>query len=499
MLVALRDRKGAAMVTKKRERLVLLTTALMFGLFAASASFAQNCCTHQGQSVQCPAGLPPESGSVEFVPGGTEWVTPSGAKVFVPQTSFAACTSPPPSSSTPSTTPAPPTSPAKPPSPAPPATTTPPRTTTPSPTAPTQQPTTTVPLGTTTPRWPTPPPVDSGDGTEFRARPLNEPDSTVVPIPGKPSDDAKATEEQIQRLRQLREQQPPQERTPSTPDQPPPTVSPPDELVLHGRPHDALCPGKGCTSDLKEDPAISCLRRTHATISDGHGVPHTATLDTQLGLALGIDFAGVGQGPANEAAGTPAYDCGGVFYGPGGKPKKVPPFPPSTARTDADVVSWGASVAAFYQTAYTDAKQGRKLSAGKALLCTNWAETYFSTNPDPSLLQAMTALQQMGAEQMIGQDNVWLTNIVKAGATRGCSTPAPLARRVTTGWWVPLEDAKAFDRLFRDCAEPDVNHVGGCPHSFDTPGGPGNHVNDRYLFDAQNSTNTSQAAAFFGD
>ena len=60
-----------------------------------SASDAKNCCSHQGQSVKCPQGLPGGSSSVEFVTGGTTWQTPTGSQVFVPQTSFPTCTSTP--------------------------------------------------------------------------------------------------------------------------------------------------------------------------------------------------------------------------------------------------------------------------------------------------------------------------------------------------------------------------------------------------------------------
>jgi len=67
----------------------------------------QNCCTHLKQSVQCPQSLPPGSQSVEFVPGGTQWVTPSGTSVFVPQTTFPAC------STTPQTSPQSPTTPSQ--------------------------------------------------------------------------------------------------------------------------------------------------------------------------------------------------------------------------------------------------------------------------------------------------------------------------------------------------------------------------------------------------
>ncbi len=247
---------------------------------------------------------------------------------------------------------------------------------------------------------------------------------------------------------------------------------------------------------LKEDPAMSCFRRTWATVRDEHGVVHTETLYVQLGNALGIDFAKI-QPCATNVCSANAYDCGGVFYDTKGQPIRVPPFPAS-AQTDAAVDSWRDSVTAFYQGAYTDTK-GQKLSPGKAALCETWAHVYFATNPDTSVLGAMTELQQMGAEKMVGQDFGWITNILSAGEKSGCATPASLADHRIDGWWIPMEHARAFHAGFRNCAEPDVNNVGGCPHSFDAPKGPGNHVNDKYILDAENSKQNVRATAFIGD
>ncbi len=56
-----------------------------------SSSTADDCCAHQGGPVTCPPGLPPGSSSVQFVPGGTQWMTPAGASVFVPATTFVYC------------------------------------------------------------------------------------------------------------------------------------------------------------------------------------------------------------------------------------------------------------------------------------------------------------------------------------------------------------------------------------------------------------------------
>ena len=57
-------------------------------------ALADDCCEHLGQKVACPQNLPPGSRSVQFVPGGTQWVTPSGSSVTVPQTNFAPCSTP---------------------------------------------------------------------------------------------------------------------------------------------------------------------------------------------------------------------------------------------------------------------------------------------------------------------------------------------------------------------------------------------------------------------
>lgn len=60
--------------------LVVCATVLGAVLIAAAPVRADDCnkCTHQGKPVKCPADLPPGSKSVEFVPGGTQWVTPTG-------------------------------------------------------------------------------------------------------------------------------------------------------------------------------------------------------------------------------------------------------------------------------------------------------------------------------------------------------------------------------------------------------------------------------------
>jgi hypothetical protein len=445
--------------------------ALAATLFFTASVTAQDCCSHLGKEVQCPPGLAPGSASVEFVPGGTQWQTPTGASVFVPQTSFPACTSTPQQPTLPKAQPTPPTTtppiPTKPQPPAP--TTTPPTVTKPQLTQPTPAPPTAPkpPSGQTLERFPVlpppaiaPPEFGGGDGT--RGPLLNQPpEQPMVPAPPSP-DAGKTTHEQIQRLgREFRGQQVASQEV-----------------------------------KLKEDPAMACYRRTQATVLDGHAVGHTTDLQTQLGSALGIERAEIGCA-AGVLCQSPAYDCAGDFYDASGKLTRVPAFP-ATAGTDADVASWLATVNAFYEGSYTDAKKAHKLSPGKVQLCVAWARVHFQANPDPSVLQAMTALQEIGGESMVGIDSVWLTNIVRAAEGRGCSTPAPLARNEISGWWVPTADAAAFYAQFRDCARPDVNKLGGCPHPFDAF--PGNHVNDDYLFDAESlGARPNAAAAMIGD
>src|SRR5262245_35836458 len=128
-------------MTKRLGQIAIVAVATALVLLV-SATVAAQCCTHLGQSVQCPPGLPPGSGSLDFVQGGTMWGTPSGGKVFVPSATFAACSGTPTAPgapSQPSTTP--PTSPTAPPA------------TTPKP-SPSNPPTATTPATTTTPPTP---------------------------------------------------------------------------------------------------------------------------------------------------------------------------------------------------------------------------------------------------------------------------------------------------------------------------------------------------------
>jgi hypothetical protein len=458
-----------------------LEVAMAFSAPADASAVMQDCCTHQGGSVQCPPGLPPGSGSVQFIAGGTIWRTPDGRTVTVPQATFAACT---PASTTPTTPSLPPTT-STPPSTTP-GTTTPPLGSTQQPS--TTTPPTTTPSGTTPsapsgPRWPVPPLTEPPPASAPEpVRPLNEPDPSVVPvIPIKPSDD-KATEELIQRLGRQRKEQPPTAAERPRAEEP--------ELNISRQ--DGPCTGKGCNSTLKEDAAMSCYRRTRATAVDAHGVAHKQDLFTQLGLALGIAYADVQPCGPSGICKQPAYDCGGTFFDAAGVPMRVPA--PSAATTDEELKHWKASVAKFYLGAYTDSKGQRKLSPGMAELCTNWAAVYFRKDPDPSYLQAFTELQQMGAEQTIGQDGVWLDGIAKAGEANSCPRPPLPPSHDMDVWFVPVAQAETFFAHFRDCTAPDVNGVGGCPHAFD----PGNHVKARYLFDAETSQG-NLISVFFGD
>jgi hypothetical protein len=58
---------------------------------------------------------------------------------------------------------------------------------------------------------------------------------------------------------------------------------------------------------------------------------------------------------------------------------------------------------------------------------------------------------------------------------------------------LPEGSARSFLREFRDCAAPDTNHVGGCPHRFDQD----NQVNARFVLSAT-STGTGMSW-FVGD
>jgi hypothetical protein len=74
----------------RRLAIAAVSTLGLLALVPAPASAQGNGpCTHQGRPVQCPAGLPPGSGSIEFVPGGTNWRNSvTGAVVFVPSSTF---------------------------------------------------------------------------------------------------------------------------------------------------------------------------------------------------------------------------------------------------------------------------------------------------------------------------------------------------------------------------------------------------------------------------
>ncbi len=194
--------------------MVCCATVLVAVLSAAMPVQADDCCIHQGKPVKCPPGVPPGSRSVEFVPGGTQWVTPTGKNVFVAQTTFPACPPTPPTAT-------PPPSPTTP----PPATTTPPPGTQPPPPT-TRTPPKSPPRGQAPP---TVPPGDLGRAQQERARGLMikggppQPLIPVIPgpvIPGLPGQSTdRETDEAISRLGGLIQQQPPttQEKPPEPP------------------------------------------------------------------------------------------------------------------------------------------------------------------------------------------------------------------------------------------------------------------------------------------
>jgi hypothetical protein len=371
---------------------IVLATMIATSLVSTDAIAGPGCaCTHQGASVDCPSGLPPGSRSAQFVSGGTNWVTPTGQTVFVPQTSFSCST---------------------------------PTSTTPLPSGP-----------KTTPSRSTTAPQNERD--------TNRSHGLL---------DKAATGDLLMHLGHSGKQHRHDEH---------PIVAAP----------------------LKEDPAISCYRHVNATTTDGGGAVHTGTLFDQLRQATGIDRAQVCGGSGSTCE-DPAYDCGGDFYDADGKPAKLPPFP-QDARNDADVAKWKADVADFYRNSYLDPAHTQRLSPGKSMLCREWAGVHFQTGPDPSILQALDALQQIGGEKATHLDMPWIDHIVDTGSANGCPTPPLPPAHDADSVVVPEESARSFLRDFRDCTVPDTNHVGGCPHAFDPAG---NQVNARYLLSAAGST-----------
>lgn len=248
-------------------------------------------------------------------------------------------------------------------------------------------------------------------------------------------------------------------------------------------------------SALKEDPAVSCYRHVQAAVSDSHGAVHNDNLYCQLSQAAGIQNARPQPACGTQPCQSPAYDCAGVFYDGDGRAVRVPDFPAS-ATTDADVGHWKASVRDFY-LGVAAAPHGERLPPGKAALCSTWAEVHAQARPDPSLVQALDTLQQLGGEQTVGQDRTWLTGIFAAGTAKGCPVPALPPQHDTDSWFVPEQSAREFHREFRDCRQPDDNAVGGCPHPFDAPGGSGNHVNAQPILDASGCG--TAATWFIGD
>ena len=392
-------------------RVLLSATLFIAAAFASLAARGQSCeCTHQGAGVSCPAGLPPGSHSVQFVSGGTQWVTPSGQTVFVPQTSFA-CNGP----TTPQTVPS------------------------------STKPSTSAPNSSHTDR-------DSGNRRH---------DALIGAGAAVLIDQMHRKDDKHRRA--------------------------------EGSPPEQACDSPSCASQLREDPAMACYRHVSATVNDGHGMPHTGTLYDQLRDASGIGNASLAPTCTQGICEAPAYDCGGTFYDGNGEAVHVPPFSPATIRTDEDLKRWKESVSNFYRMSFLDPHRGSRLSPGKADVCSLWAELRSQSEPDPSVLQALDTLQQVGAEST-RPDVPWIDNIQSAGTSDGCGAlPLPSGHDMDS-FVVPEESARSFLRGFRDCSQNDANRVGGCPHAFD----PANHVNVQYLLSADTSQHVP-ASIFIGD
>jgi hypothetical protein len=270
-----------------------------------------------------------------------------------------------------------------------------------------------------------------------------------------------------------------------------------DEAVTDGprKGGGSECGGAICASHLPEDPAIACYRNVSAPVVDSLGVVHNEKLNVQLAMAAGLQYAQLQPAGTNVCA-SPSYDCAGVFYDGAGRPSHVPTVL-TTVRTDEDLKRAKATVGAFYDAAYTDARARNKLAPGKAKLCTTWAEVSFQTHPDPSILQAYAMLQAIGAESTLHQDRTWMKNILAAGTVHGCPTPAIPPTNDEESWFVPMQSARDFHKAFHDCHRLDKSGIGGCPHSFDVPMGLGNFVNDLHILDA--AICGMQASWFAGD
>jgi hypothetical protein len=242
------------MINRRVMRAATLAATLAAAVSSGPAA-AQACdCTHQGSSVACPANLPPGSQSIQFVPGGTLWLTPQGQQVFVPQATFPACT-------TKTPTPPPAQPPTKPPVQTP---ATPPVQTPQTPPVDTPK---TPPVGPPTQRPPIAPPTDGGRSNEDRARrSIEPPPPPIVVVPPTP-DDGKTTDELIRRLgEEVRNQDkpgvpPPQpaagEPSPSGKSPPPGTANTPAPTTPEGDTSTTqnvaqACPqrGRGCVALL---------------------------------------------------------------------------------------------------------------------------------------------------------------------------------------------------------------------------------------------------------
>ena len=150
---------------------LVAASVLIFG----HAALAQDCnCSHLDQPVACPPGVGPNGRSVEFVSGGTRWMTQDGRSVLISQSEFPPCAPPAPPAETPVPTPtAPDPTPPAPADPLPP----------PTPTHPQTPPPPTTPQHPDTPRAPATPDTPPSFGTPPRTRERTPP---PLPPPGVP-------------------------------------------------------------------------------------------------------------------------------------------------------------------------------------------------------------------------------------------------------------------------------------------------------------------------
>jgi len=176
---------------------------------------------------------------------------------------------------------------------------------------------------------------------------------------------------------------------------------------------------------------------------------------------------------------SPAYDCFNHWDRFGHQTH--PPLP--VIRNDEDARRYDASVAIYLRSVFLDAGLTRKLDEGQADVCKTEIELTHQWNAPPSILAAYQTIPQMGGKAIVKADVKWLTEVMNRAAHRCPSDPLP-ALNVEKSIGIPTQHAADFLAAFRPCNLPDDSHVGGCPHSFDKPRGPGNFVNAHALVNA---------------